>query len=371
MKIGINARFLLKSNLEGIGWYSYQILQTLVKNHPEHEYIFFFDRPYDPDFVFNKSVTPIVLFPPARHPILWYLWFEFAIPKALKKHKVDLFLSLDGFASLSTKVPQYVVVHDLAYIHFPNHIPFFVRKYYQKFVPRQIEIAKHLFAVSKATKEDIVAQFKIPENKISIAYNGVRSEFKPINMEDSINIKHKYSNGKNYFLYVGAIHPRKNIVNLVKAFNLFKKSSGSDFILMIVGRKAWQFENVEIEINQSLYKEDILLYPYMETKTLADITASCFAAINPSFLEGFGVPILEALYCDVPVLVSNQFSLPEIAGPGAYTFDPTCIDQISDSMNFVINDPNRNQKINLSKIHRTLFSWEKTTEAIYNQFISF
>ena len=92
MRIGINARFLIKDKLEGIGWYTYNVMRNMVMNHPEHEYFFFFDRTPDPSFIFNPSIQAIVLFPPARHPFLWIWWFEFSIAHALKKYKIDLFL---------------------------------------------------------------------------------------------------------------------------------------------------------------------------------------------------------------------------------------------------------------------------------------
>ena len=136
MKIAVNARFLLKGKLEGIGWFTHEVLKRVVQNHPEHEFIFIFDRPYHEDFIYGKNVTPIVVPPPARHPILWYIWFEWSVKLVLKKHKPDLFISTDGFLSLSTKVPQLLVIHDLAFEHFPEHLPFKFRYYLRKFTPK-------------------------------------------------------------------------------------------------------------------------------------------------------------------------------------------------------------------------------------------
>ena len=116
--IAVNARFLLDGRLEGIGWFTYETLKRLVSRHPDVNFIFFFDRPYHQKFVFADNVTPVVLFPPARHPILFYCWFEFAVNKALKKYQADIFISTDGFLSLKTSVPTLLVIHDLAHVHF-------------------------------------------------------------------------------------------------------------------------------------------------------------------------------------------------------------------------------------------------------------
>ncbi|MBK6859582.1 MAG: glycosyltransferase family 4 protein [Saprospiraceae bacterium] len=365
MTIAVNARFLIQGKLEGIGWYTYQILKNMVESHPEHQYIFFFDRDYDPEFIFNDSVKPVVLKPAARHPFLWYWWFEKAIPRALKAFKADVFLSPDGYLSLSVDIPQYLVVHDLAYIHFPKQVPFLVRTYYQYFVPKHIEKANHIFAVSEATRKDILTQFGCAPNKISIAYNGVRSLFKPMSEEIQQEVRARYSQSKKYFLFVGAIHPRKNVAKLIQAFDLFCLKTDADFQLLIVGRKAWMTDETEAVWQNSPNKSRIQFYSYMDTEQLALVTASAFVAINPSLLEGFGVPVLEALNCDVPVLVSNVFSLPEVAGPGAYLFNPMDEESIAQRMTESIDDPNRTLRIDQGRVHKNLFDWKKSAEHIY------
>lgn len=337
----------------------------MVESHPEHQYIFFFDRNYDPEFIFNDSVKPVVLRPPARHPFLWFWWFERSLPKALKACKAAVFFSPDAYLSLSVDIPQYLVVHDLAYLHFPKQVPFLVRMYYQYFVPRQIEKARHIFAVSEATRQDIVTHFNCAPEKISIAYNGVRSLFKPLSEEIQEEVRTRYSQSKKYFLFVGAIHPRKNVAKLIQAFDLFCLKTKADFQLLIVGRKAWMTDETEAVWQNSLNKSRIQFYSYMDTEQLALVTASAFAAINPSLLEGFGVPVLEAINCDVPVLVSNVFSLPEVAGPGAYLFDPNDVESIAQTMLESINDPRRAERIDLGRVHRNLFDWKKSAEHIY------
>ena len=106
MRIAVNTRFLLPNKLEGIGWFSYEVLKRWVAWHPEHEFIFIFDRKHDERFIFDKNVTPIVAFPPARHPFLFYLWFEWALPSVFAKQKADVFMSPDGFLSLRSKIPN-------------------------------------------------------------------------------------------------------------------------------------------------------------------------------------------------------------------------------------------------------------------------
>ena len=115
MKIAVNTRFLIKNKLEGIGIYTHEILKKLVHLMPQHTFYFLFDRAYSNEFIFADNVVPIVVSPPARHPMLWYWWFEKSIPKVLHQHKIDLFFSPDGFCSLHTNVPQLLTIHDIGF----------------------------------------------------------------------------------------------------------------------------------------------------------------------------------------------------------------------------------------------------------------
>jgi hypothetical protein len=136
MVIAVNTRFLIKNKLEGFGWYTFEVLKRLTQSHPEHQFVFFFDRAYDTDFIFAPNVTPVVLSPPARHPILFFIWFEWSVRRALRKYKADVFLSTDNFLCLGTDVKTVLVVHDLAFLHFPDYVPLRNRLYYQYFMPR-------------------------------------------------------------------------------------------------------------------------------------------------------------------------------------------------------------------------------------------
>ena len=123
MKIAVNTRLLLKDKLEGIGWFTYENLKRITAEHPEHQFLFLFDRKYHEDFIFSSNVTPVVCGLPTRHPYLWKLWFDYTVPKVLKKQKADLFLSTDGFLSLKTNVKSLPVIHDINFVHNPNDLP--------------------------------------------------------------------------------------------------------------------------------------------------------------------------------------------------------------------------------------------------------
>ncbi|MBK9270280.1 MAG: glycosyltransferase family 4 protein [Saprospiraceae bacterium] len=364
MKIAFNARFILPDQLEGIGWYSYELIRRLSVRFPEHEFLLLTDRNISKKPECGKNVSWHTLYPPARHPLLWWIWFEWSVPRFLKNHEVDLFLSPDGYLSLAANIPQLMVFHDLAYLHYPDQISWTVRNYYRYFVPKFMRKASLVFAVSQATKDDIIQQLHVPSEKILLAYNGCKDEFHAISLDKREKVRARVSHGAPYLLFVGAMHPRKNLVNLVKAFTIFKNRQFSDIKLLLVGRKAWMNRELERTISQSPYRNDIIHLNYLEKAELSEITASAEALIMPSYLEGFGVPVLEALYCDVPVMVSDRFSLPEVAGPGAFVFNPDDPTDMANSMSQFYQEKDHSHRIALGRIHREQFSWDHTADII-------
>lgn len=366
MRIGVNTRLLLKGKLEGIGWFTYQTLERIVHSHPEHEFIFFFDRPYDPSFVFAKNVTAVVVHPQARHPILFYLWFEWSIPAMLRKHKIDLFLSPDSYMSLSTKVPTCLVIHDLAFEHYPDHFVLSHRLYWRHYSPLFAKAAKRIATVSTFSKQDISSKYGIPADKIDVVYNGAHDEYKPLTLAERDAVKQKYADGCEYFVFAGALHPRKNIVNLLKAFIIFKKKQKTNMKLVIAGRLAWKYEEVAQMKLEMPFKEDVKWVGYMNVDELSMLIGGAYALVYASLFEGFGIPILEALQCDVPAIVSNTSSMPEVAGDAALLVDPSSPEDIADKMQQLYKDEMlRNKLIVNARIQVKKFDWDSSASKLW------
>lgn len=366
MRIAVNTRLLLKDRLEGIGWFAHETLSRMVKSHPEHQFIFFFDRPYDPSFVFADNVTPVVLPPQARHPFLYYIWAEKIIPYALKKHKADVYFSPEGLGCLHTKVPVCITLHDLAYRHYPQFMDRLHQWHYRRFYPRYARSAKHIVTVSEFTKQDVMHQFDISPDKIDVVYNAGRKGFVPLPYSEKENIKEKLTSGHEYFLFVGAIHPRKNIINLLKAFVQFKRRQRSNMKLVIVGRMAWQFEEIREAKEKMPFKDDVIWTGYLGFEELTKITAAAYALVYPSVFEGFGIPIVEAMECHVPVIVSNTSSMPEVGGNAALLVNPESPEDIAEKMGLMYKDEVlRNRLIQEAIIQKQKFNWDNSANQLW------
>ena len=367
MRIAVNTRLLLKGKLEGIGWFTYQTLEKIVRNHPEHEFFFFFDRPYDPQFIFAPNVTPVVVHPQARHPILFYIWFEWSIPYMLRKYKIDLFLSPDSYLSLATKVPTCLVIHDLAFEHYPEHFVLSHRMYWRHYSPLFAKKATRIATVSTFSKNDISERYGIDKSKIDLVYNGAHDEYKPLDNATREAVKKQYADGCEYFVFAGALHPRKNIVNLLKAFVIFKKRQHTNMKLVIAGRLAWKYEEVEQMKAEMPFKEDVKWVGYMNVDELSKVIGAAYALVYASLFEGFGIPILEALECDVPAIVSNTSSMPEVAGDAALLVDPTDPNDIADKMHQLYKDEALRKKlIGNAREQIKKFDWNRSAENLWD-----
>ncbi len=366
MKIAVNTRFLLSGKLEGIGWFTHEIFKRMVLNHPEVEFLFIFDRAYDEQFIFAKNVTPIVVSPPARHPILWHIWFNWAVPRILKKHKPDLFISTDGFASLYTKVPQITTIHDLAFEHYPEHLPFKFRYYLRKYTPQFAKKVNRIITVSTFSKSDIAKTYNIQEEKISIIHNGAHERYKPLSNETITAVRQKYSNAKPYFVFAGALHPRKNVEGLLDAFAQFKEKNNCDIQLLLIGRFAWKSEAIKEKLANHPFKNEIHHYDYMNVDELSNVIGAAFALTFVSLFEGFGIPILEAIRCNVPGIVANKTSMPEVAGNTALYVNPKDVSDIADKMGeMYVNEGKRTSLINACAEQAAIFDWDESAEKLF------
>lgn len=372
MRIGVNARFLLSEKLEGLGWYSFELLSRMVKLLPQHDFVFFFDRPYDAKFIFGENVKAVLVSPPARHPFLWYLWFEKMLPNALKKEKIDVFFSPDGYLSLNTNIPTILTIHDLAFEVFPKQIPFIVEKYYRFFTPKFVKKAALIVAVSNATKNDIIKFYGTDSKKISVVHNGCSTTFNPVPIQMKIEIREKWTGGLPFFIFIGALHPRKNIDGILKAFDLFKQKTGLPHKLLIAGRMAWQTETIKLVYEQLVFKNDVVFATHSGRDLLNNLLGSAEALVYPSHYEGFGLPILEAFHCEIPVITSNNSAMPEVAGDAALLVDSNSTTSIADAMiKIVENESFRENLIQLSSVQMKKFSWDKAAKEMVELITSF
>lgn len=367
MEIAVNTRLLLKNKMEGIGWFAYETLKRITQQHPEHHFYFIFDRPYDDEFIFADNVTPIIVGPQSRHPILWYIWFEISVRQLINRLKPDVFFSPEGYLPLRTNVKTINVIHDIAYEHYPETVPGLVGKYYRHFMPKFAKNAKLIATVSAYSKSDIIKYYNVPEEKVRVVFNGFNTFFHPVDNNIKEEVQRKWTKSNDYFVFVGGLYPRKNILNLIKAYISFRKNSSFLVKLLLVGNKAFKSKELISFAESSDYKEDIIFTGRIETtEELNNIIGSALAMTYVSVFEGFGIPCLEAMRCGIPVIASNTSSIPEVCGDAAVYVDPHSINNIADGMKKIAADPGlRHVLVEKGYKQTEKFSWQKTADKLW------
>ena len=369
MRIAINTRLLLPDKLEGIGWFTHEIMSRIVKAHPEHTFIFIFDRAFDQRFIYGKNVEPVVMWPPTRHPLLYRIWFNWLLPRKLKKLKADAFISPDGYLALQSTVPTLAVIHDINFEHYPEDLPGAYGRYYRSYFPRFARHATRLATVSEFSRHDIATTYGVSEPHIDVVYNGVGEVFRPLTAEEIVTSRNEFAQGHRYITCVGSLNPRKNIARLLLAFDGLITEHESELLLVIVGEKFWWDDNMKQAWDKVIHKDRVIFTGRLGQPKLHKALggAECLAFV--SYFEGFGIPVAEAMQCAVPVVAAEATSLPEIAGDAAYYCDPFSVSDITRALHEVCTDPEIQEKLRAAgPLRAKRYTWDKAATELWNSF---
>ena len=365
MRIAINGRVLIENQLEGIGYFTREVICNLVELYPQHDYLVLFDRPPSDQFLF-PGLEYRVLRPAARHPLLYHLWFEVLVPWHLRNWDAELFLSFDGFTSRHLKIPVVTAIHDLAYAHHPEAVKGRELGYYKKYQPLFASASAAVLTVSEFSRKDIHQRYSVPIENVFTVYNGSRFEKTSPELDGKVLLQYNLEPEK-YFIYTGSLHPRKNIVRLIRAFEQFSEEVLSGFKLVLAGRDAWKVQEINGVIEESYYKNQIVRTGYISDQELWTLLSEAAGLCYISLFEGFGVPVLDALHAGTPVIGSETTSIPEVAGAAGLLVDPEDVGAIAAAMAALVkNDDLRKQLKQEGRQQKLKYSWASTTRKIYD-----
>lgn len=365
-KIAVNTRLLKSGRLEGIGWFTWQSLRRVVEAHPEVEFHFIFDAKPARQFIDFPNVVAHVVLPPARRIVLYKLWFDYLIPAKLRAIEADLFVSPDGFASLRTTVPQLLVMHDLNFEHYPELLPRQVAKFYRERFPRFAALAVRIATVSRYSARDINRTYGVSLNQIDVVYNGVNPEFKPLGTAEIVRTREELTGGLPYFIYVGSLHPRKNIQRLLAAYDLFRAQHDQAFRLVLAGARMWKDPLLDQAFKAMQYKDEVVFTGRALPEQLARYVGAAEAMTFVPLFEGFGIPALEAFAAGVPLLASNTTALPEVCGAAALLVDPLDEEAIAAGMLRLSADAAyRQDAVARGFTQLQQFSWDRTAALLW------
>ncbi len=368
MKIAVNTRLLRSERMTGIELFTLETMSRIAKAHPEHTFYYLFDRPYNSKFITSDNIVPVVIKPKSYYRAFHLkFWFEYILPKALKKINPDLLISPDSMMSLSSDVPAFIVIHDINFEHYPKHLPRGISRFLRKYTPQYVHKAQRIATVSEFSKSDLISQYNTDPDKIDVVWNGANVNYKPLSAEEKQAVRNQFTSGIPYFLFIGTILPRKNLANQLKAYGIFREKSQKMQKFLIVGDKWIWDKELQKAWESCPYKEDVIFVGRLDSDTLGKVISAATALMYVSLFEGFGIPILEAFYAGTPVITANVTSMPEVAGDAALCVDPLQPEEIAEAMKKIEEDKTlRTKLIEAGTIRKNEFSWDKTAELLWN-----
>ncbi|KKT76539.1 MAG: Group 1 glycosyl transferase [Parcubacteria group bacterium GW2011_GWF2_44_7] len=272
-------------------------------------------------------------------------------------------------APVSAACRKVTTFHDLSFEYFPEFFPWRKRLWHQFLAPRErARGADKIIAVSESTKNDLIDLYAVPPAKIKVIYSGVGEEYKkiinnPLAAGQIANVKEKYNLPEKFILYFGTLEPRKNVVGLIHAYEIWRQRYKGDHKLVIAGQRGWLFDDILTAAKASPLAADLFFTGFIEPADKVYLYNLASLFVFPSFFEGFGFPPLEAMACGVPTITSNTSCFPEIVGEASLMVDPYNYEEIAWAMNEILADENlKNDLIAAGLRQAKRFSWDRCAQ---------
>lgn len=374
ISIGINLRFL-QTTISGIGKYVLELVNALSQKDVKNKYFLYeYDHTNVIRPVEKENFSYLILKLHTKMRSMRIFLEQFLFSRFIKNQGLDVFhgpsFMLPVFKPKGTKCV--ITVHDLTFLRYPESFTFETKLYYKLFFRQSIKNADMIIADSQATKDDIMLYYHVPKNKIKVIYLGVDKAFTPVADKFHVaKVQKKYALPKKFFLFTGLLSPRKNIEGVLRAFNSLNIDLYKEYHFVIVGGKGWLYDPIFKYVEEHNLKERVHFTGYIDEGDLPVFYTLAEALVFPSFYEGFGLPILEAMACGCPVITSNISSMPEVAGDAALLVDPKNTQNILTAMEKIVSDKELRKKLVEKGYEQAKqFTWEKTAEetlALYKQ----
>lgn len=318
-------------------------LQHLVQQYPAYHFVVIGDRP---DAIPAGSNTNFVYASPkGRSAIATRYWYDYQLPRIVKKQNANLWLALDGACSLRSCVPQLLFVSDTSFLQKTSPLPKKQQSFYRKRTAASLTKAAAVITPSEFSKKQLIETYGQAQEKITVCYPVPGPLFHAVNWEEKEIIKEKYADGKEYFLFPGAVDPASNLHLLLKAFSVFKKRQKTNMLLLIAGPVTDGYTQFTEDLRTYKFRNEVKLTGQLPAEEMATITAGAYALVLPLAYRDHALPVWEAMQCDVPVLAGNNSAFPELGGEAALYADVADINDIAQHMMLLFKDENERDRL--------------------------
>jgi glycosyltransferase involved in cell wall biosynthesis len=345
----------------GLGRYAQELTTALLALDPENEYIAFYTRPaeaqVDPPLDRLPHLTTNLPTKPWRMSAL--LAHFVGVPQDRLFPSADVFHATDHLLPRLSRVKSVFTLHDLIYQFYPETHKPLNRWFLTLMMPRFLRAADAVISVSESTKSDAMRFYGLGETKIQVIHEGVHARFRPAPSDAISAVRRKYGLVGGFILSLGTIEPRKNLTSLLEAYHVLK-NQGARRKLVIVGKKGWLYADFFRRLRELGLEDEVIFPGFVPDDDLPALYSAADLFVFPSLYEGFGLPVLEAMACGVPVITSNTSSLPEVAGEAALLIDPRDIGGLVKAIQLTLADEQTRTEMRDQGVQQAAkFSWEK------------
>jgi glycosyltransferase involved in cell wall biosynthesis len=323
----------------------YTFFSKLAISKPEHQFVFITSVDRGKNRSNTKNIIQIVSSPRMNNTFFWKIWLNYTLPNIARKHKADLIIHTGNVCSLRTQLPQFIFISDLSFSQFPAFFKPQQERFLKKNFKAFLEKAVGILTASDFLTRDLIERFAVDTNKISRFKITQADDFEPANWYEKDLIKSKYAEEKEFFLFTGEIHPRNNLVNLLKAFTFFKTRQKSNMQLIIISSSVSDDDPFLDIFNTYKYRKEVKILLDLPVTEVAKITAAAYAFIYPTLYEAMPIYALQAMQCDVPVVTSNVGAMAEMTRNASLKTDPSNFEDIAQKMMLIFKDETLRSKL--------------------------
>ena len=366
MRIVVSPLLLQNDHLEGVDPYANEIIYHLIKTQPENEFIFYFNRSENRERIVDAKQTPDMLLTKVDNLLADIYWNVFKSPKRLDLKKVDIWIQPNAIACLNTQIPQIVIIQNIESQVNPNKVAWYYRRLHKLFMKKFINKAKCIITSSEIEKKALIQHYPFASHKVIAIKGSANQSFQPIEWQEKEQVKAGFTDSREYFLFAQHTPFEGNMMNVLKAFSLFKNWQQSNMKLLVFKGQSTEFNQIEEKLKTYKYREDVILLRQFTTEQLIRITAAAYAFIFPSSDNGSGLQILDAMQCEVPVIAGNVPANQEIGGEAALYVNFSDPDAIAKEMLSLYKDESQRTKlIEAGKTQAATQSWNNAGEQLW------
>lgn len=338
MTIGVSAIGVSLDTPADTGNACTEMTLRMCHQHPEHSFIFFFDQPVPPKLTLPANARAVEV--PLKGASLWrrQWWLQWQLPRALKRHRPDVFLAMDGLLSLRSSIPAFLLIRDLSFLNGVTGEALNWQRFLQRQTLKYIARAARVGVMSAHLEQSLLQYAPAAASKLEVLPAGIHESYRPLSWDEREAVKKQHTGGVEYFIVTAALHPRNNITPLLKAFSAFKRRLRSNMKLVLAGSATEAGAEIAGSLSTYKFRQDVIWLQDADQPLLAQLTAAAYAMVYPARFDGLALPVYAAMRCQVPVIAIDGPAAREAGKDALLYTDPENLADLADKLGLLYKD---------------------------------